>query len=718
MSSLGGPPRRDSSGFAAAVAAFHNGNAVEAERMCRELLASQPDHADAWTMLGLIAQADGRKPLAVEAFGRVTALRPGDAAAWCNLGESRRRLGDLEAAVQALQRAVELNPNLAEARFNLATTLRALGPSRFEQAASQFEAAIQLRPRFPKALYNFANLRFEQGLLQAAIDLHQRALTFQPQWVDCLVNLAAALEKRDAWDEAETVWRDVLKLDPARLESRESLALLLARRGDVAAGIAELDRAVNHPSPVPAAGADRRATLNHWLRRLRRDCLIEPVIPDDSYVEEVRARLFETLHAIGPCPALPQGEERDRIGLVEPPMSLVYHAQDDRLLWERFHAAYESALPDEGPPPPRRQGKPRLGVVVTHGHEGVFAQCAGPLAARLANDELEVAIACVWGARFWLRHRLGDAAESLDWITLPTATHVAAQTLRAAGCDALWYWESGTDSVNHFVPYLRPSPLQFNGWGWPMTCGHQRINGFLTSHGLDPALGADAGAEFTEPLARLASPPTYFLRSAFDQQVTPRPGEFGIEPGDRLIACIQRTLKLRPEFDRLAARILEGVPNARLMLTADAHPRICNALKSRLRGSLGRAFDRVIFTSDLDRPRYLGMVSRADLSLDPPGYGGGANTVYDAMGVGTPIVTQSGRFHRGRWAAMTLRRLELTDCIGDDPAEIAIRLLTDHEQARDVRARIAAGAPMLFEDEAVVREHRDFFLEAIARSRS
>jgi hypothetical protein len=50
----------------------------------------------------------------------------------------------------------------------------------------------------------------------------------------------------------------------------------------------------------------------------------------------------------------------------------------------------------------------------------------------------------------------------------------AAQQLRAARFDLIYFWEVGTDSTNHFLPFLRPAPVQCTGWGWPDTARRRR----------------------------------------------------------------------------------------------------------------------------------------------------------------------------------------------------------------------------------------------------
>jgi predicted O-linked N-acetylglucosamine transferase (SPINDLY family) len=106
--------------------------------------------------------------------------------------------------------------------------------------------------------------------------------------------------------------------------------------------------------------------------------------------------------------------------------------------------------------------------------------------------------------------------------------------------------------------------------------------------------------------------------------------------------------------------------------------------------------------------------------LDTVHYGGGAQTVYDAVAVGTPTVTLPNEFHRSRWAAAVNRRLGLERLIASTPEEYlakAIEVASNRDLRRSLRKQILEAGAALFEDAAVVREHEEYFSQAIAATR-
>jgi hypothetical protein len=61
--------------------------------------------------------------------------------------------------------------------------------------------------------------------------------------------------------------------------------------------------------------------------------------------------------------------------------------------------------------------------------------------------------------------------KEIRWMQLPLRFDHAAERLRAAPFDLLYYLEVGTDRTNHFLPFPRLAPVQCTGWGWPDTSG-------------------------------------------------------------------------------------------------------------------------------------------------------------------------------------------------------------------------------------------------------
>src|SRR5262249_51891295 len=133
-----------------------------------------------------------------------------------------------------------------------------------------------------------------------------------------------------------------------------------------------------------AAECYRRALAlrpDDWLRELRLAALAPAVPASHAAIDEFRARLAQTLDRPRARPRPARAAALHKSG-AEPPLLLTYQGRDDRPLKERYAALFAAALPPADPPPPGT-GMPRVGVVVTHGHEGVFARCLGELVARL-----------------------------------------------------------------------------------------------------------------------------------------------------------------------------------------------------------------------------------------------------------------------------------------------------------------------------------------------
>jgi predicted O-linked N-acetylglucosamine transferase (SPINDLY family) len=100
------------------------------------------------------------------------------------------------------------------------------------------------------------------------------------------------------------------------------------------------------------------------------------------------------------------------------------------------------------------------------------------------------------------------------------------------------------------------------------------------------------------------------------------------------------------------------------------------------------------------------------VALDTVHYSGGANSIYDALSVGTPVVTLPSGLHRGRYTLAAYRTMGTTAGVANSAAEyvdIALRLAHDSDYRRSVSNEIAATRGALFGNLAAVRELEDLF---------
>ena len=154
-----------------AVAAHAAGDALQAQQVCRSVLASQPDHAEALQLLGAIRAQDGAWDEAEVLLRRALAAQE-TPIALRNLGQLLRRTGRDADAVPTLQRWTQLAPGDANAWTGLAHALDKL--DRFEEAQAAYVRAIELDQQAVQLKADFALLlRRRRKIAQVPVLLEQ-----------------------------------------------------------------------------------------------------------------------------------------------------------------------------------------------------------------------------------------------------------------------------------------------------------------------------------------------------------------------------------------------------------------------------------------------------------------------------------------------------------------------------------------------------------------
>ncbi len=686
--------------FRRAANAHAEGNSTVAEQLAREVIAVNVDHADAHSLLGLVLIQAGERGSALPHWRRAAELQPDIAAHRYNLAELLRQLGDTHAAEPEVRAAVARAPTWAEAHFALGNVLKEQG--RVPESLAAYDRAVELNPRFARALYNRANLLREQGRVVEAERNYRSALEIEPSLTDAIVNRGAALGELHRWAEAEACYRHALLQRPNDSDLHTSLAGAVLAQGRT-----------TEAAKLLASG--ETSALNPTAAKFRRENLIPPIATSRAEVRTHREQLAGVLDRAYQNPPRLDLARLHHTGL-EPPMMLAYHAEDARPLLEAYAAVYApqieplNLLPATGT-------QPRVGVGVTHGHEGVYDRCLGRLVERIAaRKQIHVTLVCSPAGANVLRHlRPGFTG---DYLAIPTRVDEAALRIRDARFDVLHYWEVGTDATNYFLPYFRPARVQCATWGWPLTTGNSRVDWYVTSALLEPD---DAEKHYPERLARLPSLPTCYERPPVP--VAPanpaaRRKALRVDATTPVYLCVQNLRKVHPDFDELLASLLERDRRGRVVLLGDEQPGITEMLITRLRRSLGPDSGRIGVVARQDRANYLRLVSAADVLLDTLHYGSGANTVADAVACGTPLVTLPGKFHRGRWASAVFRQAGLGELVVSSVeayVETTVRLANDEPSRQAIAKRLQAFGAGWFDDPQPASELEAFWLERVTK---
>ena len=247
----------------------------EAEARCRRELEHDAGNADAWEMLGVLAE----------------------------------RRGALEEAVRAMTRAVELAPQMAEFRINLSAALGAAG--RPADAIPHLAAALWTGGSRPE-LHNNLGITLEKlDRLPEALAAYNNAIGLRAGYLAAHYNRGQALRKLGRVLEAMEAYRQVLRLRPGHLRAANTLAGLAADIGDAAQAIDCFRRLLErNPDYAPARSAmlyslhyddchDAEALSREHREWGRRHC------------DPLRSRI--TPHVNGP-----DADRRLRIGYVSP----------------------------------------------------------------------------------------------------------------------------------------------------------------------------------------------------------------------------------------------------------------------------------------------------------------------------------------------------------------------------------------------------------------
>src|ERR1700722_7848801 len=220
--------------FQSGVRLHRAGRRQEAEQVYRQIIASDPGHADSFHMLGVIASQCGQPEGAVACIDRAIVLQPSAAIYHVNRANALLALGRLDAAQDSCRAALRLKRNCAEAYQVLGHALSDMGQP--EEAVAAYRDALRHNPRLPD-LHNDLGLALrEANQLEAAAGMLRTAVDRESKSVDLRCNLAGVLKDLGQVDEAEAVYRQILAEQPDNAAAHNNLGILLLLAGRFAEG--------------------------------------------------------------------------------------------------------------------------------------------------------------------------------------------------------------------------------------------------------------------------------------------------------------------------------------------------------------------------------------------------------------------------------------------------------------------------------------------------
>ncbi len=538
------------------------GRLTQAESLYRQVLAQQPENADALHLLGVIARQVGRNDIAVDLIGQAIALEPNFPEACSSLGNALRDIGRLDEAIAAYRQAIALKPRYPEAHSNLGMTLKARGS--LADAITAFRQAIAVRPNLPEAHNNLGNALREIGQLGEAIAAFRQALVLKPDLAEAHSNLGNALRDVGQLDEAIAAYRQAIALKPDSPEAHCNLGTALHDSGQLDEATVAYRQAIGLKPDLPQAhsnllyaihfhpGFDAQAIAEEHRRWNRR------------YAEPLRKSIRPHANDRNP-------DRRLRIGYVSPDF--------------REHPVGRFLLP----------------LLTHHDRNRVevfaYAQVAVPdaMTERLRS--------CTAG---W-RNIVGVSdSQAADLIRQDQIDILVDLTMHMAH--------------NRLLVFARkPAPVQVTYLAYCASTGLETIDYRLSDPYLDPP-GSEESF-YSEKTIRL--PRTYwcYQPGIATPDINLLPAH---EHGHVTFGCLNNFCKVNELTLAAWARILGAVPSSRLLLHApDGSHR--QRVRGRLRQD-GIEPDRVRFVGRVSLPDYFRLHHGIDIALDTFPYAGGTTT--------------------------------------------------------------------------------------------
>lgn len=470
---------------------------------------------------------------------------------------------------------------------------------------------------------------------------------------------ALALHQSGRGDEAEPVYRELLRNDPSHAGAWHLLGLVLHKRGDLPGALEHIQKAL--------ALCGQKAVYWNNLGVVHKDL---------GRFRAARAA-FERAIALRDTYA----DAWSNLGLMQVESGHLEEAERSLRYALRLEPRHADAL--------------RHMAVVCR-EKGDFEE-----ALRFCRDA--AAVAPEGGKVFEIEGGVLAALRRFD-----EALSAYGKAIRETECDLVVHWHAGSDVLNYFLPFLPLAPHQCIGFGANGTTGIPNIDHFVSSRLFERGEGAED--DYTEQLVEFDGLTTWQARPPVARG-TAR-SDFGLLASGPLYFCPQQIGKFHPRFDFLLRRILEEVPAGHIVVLSGRRPCAAEALRARLERTLGTKLSKqVVFLPSQPARTYYRLLDLADVVLDSPVFSTSL-TGFDALSAGKPIVTIPGEQMAERYALGLYRLMGLGDLIAASATEyvaLAVRLGTDSDFRESICERIRKRCSRLYENRSAVREYEDFF---------
>jgi predicted O-linked N-acetylglucosamine transferase (SPINDLY family) len=676
----------------AALTAHQGGHFSRAEQLYRQILARQPQHADACHLLGVLAYQSGQLREALRRIDQAIAIRPQAAAYHANRGNVLTDMSMHPQALASYDQALACDPQFVDALYNRGRLLKDL--HRPSEALHSYDRALALQPQAPQLHNSRGNVLLDLHRWNEALLSFEHALQLKPDFTEAQNNLGIALLRLRRFAQALAQFEQVLAAQPQNVQAlcHKGHALLEMQMGTDALG--SFDQAIaldpdhaeahyHRASVLKTQQRHEEALQSYWQAYRRK--------PDAAfnlgYMVHLQCQLCLWEGLTEKVEAIEQAVLAGKP--VTPPFALMGLVDDPHLL--RLAAqrwAADNVLPSGTLAPVvtrSKHSKIHVAYLSADFHQHATCHLLAQLFELHDHQQFELtAISFGPDKSDPMRQRVLPAFDRFLDVRHMSDIDVA-KLCRSIGVDIAVDLKGYTTDARPGILAERCAPVQINYLGFPGTLGLACIDHIVA----DPVLiEPEDVAHYSEKVIWL--PDSYMandgLRKIADHAF--KRSEVGLPDTGFVFCCFNNSYKILPPTFALWMRILERVPGSVLWLLLD-NPTAARALQNQAVAH-GVAAERLVFAPRMPPDLHLARHRLADLFIDTWPYNA-HTTASDALWAGLPVLTRKGRSFASRVASSLLQALALPELsVPSDEAyeQLAVTLAEQPQLLDGLRQRL------------------------------
>lgn len=546
------------------------------------------------------------------------------------------------------------------------------------------------------AYFNLAVVLDQQKLHEKAEQAYRDSIAVHPDFLQGQFNLGALFERQNRIEDALNQWRSIIanyEYTAISDEDKKIYILALNSLGRVLETERQFKESEQMLKQSLLLSPDQPKVISHWVHLRQKQCewpVYEPIIGVS------KAAMIAGTSALAMLSASNNPQEQ-----LENSQSFVKEKVDLNL---------PNLVENQAP---YQHKKWRIGYLSSDFRTHAVSLLTVELFELHNRDKFEI-----YGFCFTppddsaLRERVVNAMDHFISV-YEMSDEEAAKCIHANEIDLLVDLQGLTSGVRPNILAYRPAPVQVTYLGFPGTTALPNIDYVI-------------GDEFLIPpeLVPYFSETPLYMPHVF--QVSDRKRPVGVKPtrescnlpDDAFVFCsFNNNYKITEDMFACWMRILKRVPESVLWLLADNEWAHDNMVKSALAHGIEK--ERLIFASRVTPADYLARYRVADVFLDCTPFNGGT-TANDALFMGLPILTLSGKTFASRMAGSLLHSLGLNELITytfEDYEEKAVELAEDRAHVSNLRLSIEArhSTCHLFDMPKQVRDIENLLEKAIAQ---